>query len=40
MEWDAEATIITAREGTSVDALSHSVAGPALAALSLCQRAL
>ena len=40
MEWCAGATIITARKGTSVDALSRSVAGPALAALSLCQRAL
>ena len=40
MEWRARATIITAREGTSVDALSHSVAGTARAALSLCQGAL
>ena len=31
------ATIITAWEGTFVDALSRSVAGPARAALSLCQ---
>ena len=28
MEWCAEATIITAREGTPVEALSRSVAGP------------
>ena len=40
MEWCARATIITAREATSVDALSSSVAGPALVALSLCQRAM
>jgi len=40
MEWSAGATIITAREGTSVDALSRSVVGPARAALSLCQGAL
>ena len=40
MEWRTGATIITAWEGTSVDTLSRSVTGPALAALSLCQRAL
>ena len=40
MEWGVEATIITAREGTSVDALTCSVAGTARAALSLCQGAL
>ena len=40
MEWCTEATIITAREGTSVDALSHSVTGLAQAALHLCQGAL
>jgi len=39
MEWCAGATIITAREGTSVDALSRSVARPAGAALPLCQGA-
>ena len=40
MEWCAGATIITAREGTSVDTLSRSVAGPAWAVLSLYQGAL
>ena len=40
MGWCTGATIITAREGTSVDAPSYSVVGPTWAALSLCQGVL
>jgi hypothetical protein len=40
MRWCAGANIITAREGTSANAPSCSVAGSARAALSLCQGVL